>query len=104
MPMRVDQIGALQQFPIAKNVVGRTFRGQAAGIEYVAAIRDVGEIVKIVRGNDHGLRSAAPFDQKIDELALAARIEARGGFVEQQHRWIEHQHAGERHALLFSAR
>lgn len=61
--MRVDKIGALQEFLIAEDVVRRTFRGQTAGVKNVATIRDIGKIVEIVRGDDYRFRPAAPLNQ-----------------------------------------
>jgi len=103
MTMGVDQVGALQKIAIAKNIGRRALGHQAAGIENAAAVGDVFQIGQIVRGDDHRFRSAAPFHQKIDDLALAARVERGGRLVEQQHGGIENQHTGQSDALLLAA-
>ena len=40
---------------------------------------------------------------RVDQLALAARVECRGGLVEQQDIRIEHDDRSQRHALFFAA-
>ncbi len=83
---------------------GEPSAARRPAIENVAAIRDIGEIVQIVRGDDYRFRPAAPFDQQVDELALATRVETGRRFIEKQHGGIEHEHACQRHALLLASR
>jgi len=92
--MGVDQVGAPEQVDIREDVGGPALGHQLAAVEHEALVGDFFEVFQAVRGRDHGFRSAAPLDQQVDDLAVAARIERGGGFVEQQHGGIEHQDAG----------
>ena len=82
---------------------GETLGHQLAGVQDVAAVGNVFEVSQVVGGGDYRLDAAGPFDQQIDELAVAARIERRRGLVEQQHRGVEDQHAGQGDLLLLAA-
>ena len=68
----------------SRTAVGE-FRSQhLAAVEDEAIVGDIFHEAQIVRGGDHGLTAIAPADQKVDDLALTARVERGGGFVEQQ--------------------
>src|ERR1700730_17310487 len=91
----VNQVRAGEKFGVLEYGSGRTAGGKGAVVENVGFVGDVLQRFQVVGGEDDGLAGAAPIDQEIDDLALAAGVERGGGFVEQQDLGIDHQNAGE---------
>ena len=102
--MSMDEIGLFEQGRLGEDFRGGSFGHHTSRLEDKTLIGNVLYDIEAVGGDDHGLRSPAQADQKIDDLAGALGIEGRCGFVEQQHLGIKHEYGGERHALLLSHR
>jgi len=100
----VDEVGAQQQFAVGENLLRRTHGGDASLLEDEYAVGYVFDDFELMGCGDDGFRSAAPVLNEIDELALAAGIEHRGGLIEQQHFGIENDDRSQRDPLLLATR
>ena len=104
MPVRVNQIRPRQHRAVSQHISRIPLRSHSSRLQHKTIIGDVFHQSQIVRRRNYRLAAAAPTDQQIDDLALAARIERCRGLIEKQHRRVQHQYARQRHALLFSTR
>ena len=100
----VDEVGVQQQLPVRKDVLGRPCGDGGTLFQHEHLISDVLNDLELVGGRYHRLGRSLPILNKVDQLALAARIEHRGGLVEQQDLRIENDHGGQRHALFLTPR
>jgi hypothetical protein len=77
------ELNALEQGDVVKNIERGAFARNPASVENGAPAGNVFQIVEIVRGKDNGPIAVAPGNQQVEDLALARRIESRGGFIQQ---------------------
>ncbi len=102
VPVRMDEIGLLEQSSFTQNFPGRACSDHAPALENEAMIGNVLHDIEVVRRRDHSLRAAPETNQEIDDLARTLGVESGSGLVKQQHFRIQHQHGGKRDVLLLS--
>src|ERR1700730_11134690 len=76
----VNQVRAGEKFCVLEYSPGRTAGSESAAVEHVRFVGDVLQRFQVMGGEDDGFTGAAPVDQEIDDLALAAGVERGGGF------------------------
>src|SRR3954454_15106587 len=102
MAMNMDQIAALQQWRVAQYCCRHPLGDACALLKHLAAVGDLLDNIQVMGCYDHGLGTAGPADQEIDDHALASGVERRSRLVHEQHFRIEHQYRRECHALLLT--
>ena len=90
---------------IAQYCPCRTLLDAFSGVQIANAIGTPGRILNVMRYDDDRHRARCPdFAKQRMQRATGGVIHGREGLVEQQHMRGSRQRAGERHALLLSAR
>ncbi len=104
MPMRMDQVHRKQQLHIRQHLIRRRVGDQAMILaEHQRAVGEVGQQRQIVCGRDERQSGVVQFLEQLQQHRLAARVEPRGGLVEQQDGGAHDEEGGERDALLLAA-
>ena len=102
--MQVYEVRRLEQRNVGEDLGRRSRRDDSMLLgEHDAPVGELIESSEIVRRADDRLPGPMQLDHEVAEPVLRARIEARGGLVEQQNVRARHEHGGDRDPLLLAA-
>jgi hypothetical protein len=90
----VNEICPEKQIGVGKNLGRSSFGNYRACLEHENAVGNIFDYLQLMRGCDHGSGRAFPMLDEVDDMALAPRVEGRGGLIEQQDFGIEDQDGG----------
>ena len=104
MTMGVNEVCPQKQVSVGENLRWSPFGNHGACLQHENAIRDIFDDLQLMSSCDHGPGRAFPLLNEVYDLALALRIEGRGGLIEQQDFGVEDQDRGQGDPLFLATR